>query len=111
MSRQPELALPFESTRSLLTNWKNRDAGKIELAPPTWVTLHKLSQQSDVARTLDAISENEPEFFATHMAKSAQGLISMWHGDAGYESADPDTPGTRHRLCMRDDGWVYERTI
>ncbi|MEC7489275.1 MAG: class I adenylate-forming enzyme family protein [Pseudomonadota bacterium] len=28
MSRQPELALPFESTHSLLTKWKIRDAGK-----------------------------------------------------------------------------------
>ena len=31
MSNQPELALPFESTRSLLTKWRGRDAGKTAL--------------------------------------------------------------------------------
>ena len=31
MSNQPELALPFESTRSLLTKWRTRDASKTAL--------------------------------------------------------------------------------
>lgn len=31
MSNQPELALPFESTRSLLAKWRGRDAGKTAL--------------------------------------------------------------------------------
>ena len=28
LSSQPELALPFESTRALLTKWRSRDADK-----------------------------------------------------------------------------------
>jgi 8-oxo-dGTP pyrophosphatase MutT (NUDIX family) len=90
---------------------QRRDAGEIEMAPPTWVTLHALSEHRDVDRVLAAISDRDPELFATQIAKSGHGPISMWHGDAGYETADPETPGPRHRLCMRDDGWVYERTI
>lgn len=31
MSNQPELALPFESTRALLAKWREREAGKIAL--------------------------------------------------------------------------------
>ena len=31
MSKQPELALPFESVRSLLAKWRARDAGKTAL--------------------------------------------------------------------------------
>jgi hypothetical protein len=32
----------------------------------------------------------------------------MWHGDAGYDTADLDAPGPRHRLVMDPDGWVFE---
>jgi hypothetical protein len=34
----------------------------------------------------------------------------MWHGDAGYESWDPDVAGERHRLVMRENGFVFENT-
>ena len=33
----------------------------------------------------------------------------MWHGDGGYEPADPDQPGARHRLWMLEGGWRLER--
>ncbi|HEX6311813.1 MAG TPA: NUDIX hydrolase [Acidimicrobiia bacterium] len=88
-----------------------RDAGDIELAPPTWVTLHRLAGHGDVASALAGAAAAEPEFFETHIARVGDGAIAaLWHGDAGYESGDGDAPGPRHRLLMLESGWRYERT-
>jgi hypothetical protein len=32
----------------------------------------------------------------------------LWHGDAGYEAADPALAGPRHRLVMSAAGWSFE---
>ena len=90
---------------------ERRDAGEIELAPPTWVTLHTLAGHADVATALDATSRATVEHFTTRAALTEDGgVVAMWHGDAGYESGDAGAPGARHRLWMVDTGWRYERT-
>ena len=38
------------------------------------------------ARTL------EPEYFETHVGKVDDGVVAMWHGDAGYDDSDLDAP-------------------
>jgi 8-oxo-dGTP pyrophosphatase MutT (NUDIX family) len=86
-----------------------RDAGEIELAPPTWVTLHDLAQFMTVDDAIAMIDRREPEFFETQIATVDDAIVAMWHGDAGYGTGDPDAPGPRHRLLMADDGWTYER--
>jgi 8-oxo-dGTP pyrophosphatase MutT (NUDIX family) len=88
-----------------------RDAGEIELAPPTWVTLHRLAAHDEVASALADARAGELEFFQTHIARVGEGAIAaLWHGDAGYESGDGDAPGPRHRLLMLESGWRYERS-
>ncbi|HEY3095467.1 MAG TPA: NUDIX hydrolase [Acidimicrobiia bacterium] len=87
-----------------------RDAEEIELAPPTWLTLHRLAEHPDVALAMADAREHEPEFFETHIARVEGGIAALWKGDAGYESADADAPGPRHRLWMLPGGWRYERT-
>jgi 8-oxo-dGTP pyrophosphatase MutT (NUDIX family) len=87
-----------------------RDAGEIELAPPTWVTLHDLATFATTAEVLDAVRTREPEYFETRIATGGdEAIVAMWHGDAGYESGDARAPGARHRLSMADAGWRYER--
>lgn len=86
-----------------------RDAGGIELAPPTFVTLHELAQHESVEATLAHARSRTPELFATVIARVDGGAVAMWHGDAGYEDGVPDRPGARHRLWMLDRGWRYER--
>ncbi len=86
-----------------------RDAGEIELAPPTWVTLHDLTRFATVDAALATISRREPEFFETRIGTVDDAVVAMWHGDAGYDSGDADATGPRHRLVMADDGWRYER--
>jgi 8-oxo-dGTP pyrophosphatase MutT (NUDIX family) len=87
-----------------------RDAEEIELAPPTWVTLDRLSRFPDVATALADARAREPEFFETHIARVEGGVAALWEGDAGYESGDGDATGPRHRLWMLPTGWRYERT-
>ena len=62
-----------------------RDAGEIELAPPTWMTLHRLDGFDDVNTALTALTAAEPAFYETHMARTDEGPVAMWEGDAGYE--------------------------
>jgi 8-oxo-dGTP pyrophosphatase MutT (NUDIX family) len=87
-----------------------RDAGELELAAPTWVTLWQLSGHEAVADLLTATSGAAPERFATHPTIVEGTPVMLWHGDAGYTSGDAATPGARHRLTMATDGWSYERT-
>ncbi|MGZ8766420.1 MAG: NUDIX hydrolase [Acidimicrobiia bacterium] len=87
-----------------------RDAGEIELAPPTWVTLHDLARFPTVTDALTTIDRREPELFETRIASVDDAIVAMWHGDAGYESGDAGADGSRHRLRMADDSWTYERS-
>ncbi|MGZ6884606.1 MAG: NUDIX hydrolase [Acidimicrobiia bacterium] len=86
-----------------------RDAGEIELAPPTFVTLHTLAGAATVADALAIAAGREPDVFVTRIAVTDEGLVTLWAGDAGYESGDAAIAGPRHRLVMADGGWRYER--
>jgi 8-oxo-dGTP pyrophosphatase MutT (NUDIX family) len=88
-----------------------RDAGEIELAPPTFVTLHTLAHAGSVADAVAAAAGRDPDVFVTRIAVTEQGLTTLWAGDAGYETGDADTPGPRHRLLMADGAWRYERDL
>lgn len=89
---------------------RKRDALEIELAPPTWVTLHTLAEHATVDAAIAATRASEPEHFTTKAAVTDEGVVVMWHGDAGYDDGDAARPGPRHRLWMVDTGWRYERT-
>jgi 8-oxo-dGTP pyrophosphatase MutT (NUDIX family) len=89
---------------------ERREAGEIELAPPTWVSLWELSLQETVDDALAATAARTPEHFTTKVAFTDGGVIALWHGDAGYDDADADRPGSRHRLEMVETGWRYERS-
>jgi 8-oxo-dGTP pyrophosphatase MutT (NUDIX family) len=87
-----------------------RDAGDVELAPPTWVTLYELARHPNVDDALAATRAREPERFETHIAVEESGPTAMWHGDAGWESGDASREGLRHRLRMHGGAWRYERS-
>lgn len=83
-------------------------ASALPLAPPTIVTLHELHE----AGSLDALrTRDDPPAYVTRMARTSDGRsVLLWHGDIGYESADPDLVGPRHRLWMPADAPPrYER--
>lgn len=82
--------------------------GEIELVPPTFVTLHYLSQHATAAEALTVLDVQEPRHYATRLGHCGDDLVAMWAGDAGYESGDADLPGPRHRLCMCSGGFQFE---
>ena len=86
-----------------------RDAGNIELVPPTWVTLWQVSKYKTVDEAISWAAATEPEEFRTK-AISHDPMTVAWAQDAGYESGDASVSGPRHRLVMDPTGWVYERT-
>jgi 8-oxo-dGTP pyrophosphatase MutT (NUDIX family) len=86
-----------------------RDAGEIELAPPTFVTLHRLAPSTSVAEALAHAGASEPDVFVTRIGTLDGELVTLWEGDAGYETGDAAAAGPRHRLVMANRNWRYER--
>ncbi len=89
--------------------FEKRDEGEIEIAPPTFVTLHALSQHARAADAIAAFSGRAPEYFATRISVQDQGPVALWQGDAGWERADASILGPRHRLSMHRGVWRYDR--
>ena len=87
---------------------ERRDAGELELAPPTWVTLHRLAEYDGVDAAIAEAEASDPDFFVTHVARVEGGMAALWAGDAGYEARDASVPGPRHRLLMVEGAWRYE---
>jgi 8-oxo-dGTP pyrophosphatase MutT (NUDIX family) len=90
---------------------RRRDAGEVQLAPPTWVTLHDLRGHDDVASALDAARTRETTVprYETRWAETEGGAVALWSGDAGYDTCDCHAEGGRHRLWMLGDTWRLER--
>ncbi len=89
----------------------SRDRGEIELAPPTWMTLHLLGSWDSAATALGALADMDPVFYETAMARIEGGVVAMWDGDAGYDTVDPSARGPRHRLTMTAASYRLERTM
>lgn len=87
-----------------------RDAGEIELAPPTWISLYDLTAHDRAEAALAASLQRQPERFETRIAVEQAGPTALWHGDAGWETGDAAARGGRHRLCMHPGRWRYERS-
>jgi 8-oxo-dGTP pyrophosphatase MutT (NUDIX family) len=98
---------------------ERRDAGTVELSPPTWVTLWQLRPYASAADALAALASRPAPRFATRIVAArdpaagsegdADHLVALWHGDAGYDDGDPTRAGARHRLEMRTGAWRYHR--
>jgi 8-oxo-dGTP pyrophosphatase MutT (NUDIX family) len=85
-----------------------REAGEIELIPPTWVTLHKLADAPSTAAVCAEARARDPQIYLTHIARVDGGIASIWQGDAAYDDLDTEKPGPRNRLLMLDSGWRLE---
>jgi 8-oxo-dGTP pyrophosphatase MutT (NUDIX family) len=88
-----------------------RNAGEIELIPPTFITLALLSRFADVACALAYYAAHAPEHFVTQFAAVDGTAIAMYDEDAGYATGDGSLPGERHRLWMGEGEWIYERSV
>ncbi len=116
LARAPEGAVTIDGGEIHDHRWiepaaamHRRDQGEIELAPPTWVTLDRLAQHSNVEAALAHARANASAFYLTRIARTDAGPVALWEGDAGYADGQPAAKGARHRLQMGDQ-WHYERS-
>jgi 8-oxo-dGTP pyrophosphatase MutT (NUDIX family) len=87
-------------------------AGLIDLAPPTWITLHQLSLYPSSDAALARLQTLPTKYFQTRLAQRADGVrVALWHGDAGYDRWDADVAGDRHRLVLCRGGFVFENSV
>lgn len=83
--------------------------GKIDLAPPTWVSLYHLSRFDSIDQALNELKEQPPRYYQTRVVKDKSGSrIALWEGDAGYPEWDAEISGPRHRLTMNKSGFEFE---
>nr|WP_211160368.1 NUDIX domain-containing protein [Microbacterium sp. MF43] len=82
--------------------------GEVNLYPPTWVTLHGLSQHSHASSAIQAARVAGVDRFETVARRGAEGPLLLWQGDAAYE-AEGEASGTRHRLEIGALPWRYTR--
>jgi 8-oxo-dGTP pyrophosphatase MutT (NUDIX family) len=88
-----------------------REAGTMEVAPPTWVTLWQLARASDMEDVITAASRRQPPRYATHIGRDEKLMMALWDGDVAYEDRDVTRDGPRHRLVMDPSGWRFECTL
>ena len=115
MARAPEGAVTIDDGEIHEHQWirpdvamAQRDAGEIEIIPPTWMTLRLLTEESTVDAALAAARARDPQIYLTHITRVEGGIASIWQGDAAYDDGDMTKPGPRNRLLMLDDGWRVE---
>lgn len=116
LARVPEGEVVVDGGEILDHRWlspaeviEQRQRGEVDLAPPTWMTLHGLLDAADVAEALARAAARRPlVHYETRWRTVDGGAVAMWAGDAGYETSDPTVAGPRHRLWMLEDGWRVE---
>ena len=88
-----------------------RDAGEVQLAPPTFVTLTSLARFRAVDEALSTLATEPVEHFVTRILDDEGVLTALWHGDAAYDADNPaENSEARHRLRMARDRWQYLRS-
>lgn len=88
---------------------EEQQAGRLQLVPPTWVTLIWLAEHASADEALAAANASEPPHFLPRVLVVGESLCFLYAGDAGYDSRDLEAPGARHRLWMNKGSFRYER--
>ena len=74
--------------------------GKLGMMPPTIVSLQLIRKCLTVAEAKEKLQEEEPIFTLPVLQLNNGKMVCMYEGDAGYESADPEKDGARHRMIL-----------
>ena len=86
-------------------------AGEIDLAPPTWITLHQLALHEPAAALWQVLKDQPVRVYETRIRKDQDDRrIALWAEDAAYAGGEVDQSGPRHRLVLDPDGFIFENT-
>ena len=114
-ARAPEGSVTIDDGEITESRWltpgkalEQQRAKEIELVPPTFVTLHYLSDYDSVDAALAGLAVGDPRHYVTKIAGSDDGMVVLWQGDAGYEAKDASLLGPRHRLSMTERGFEFD---
>ena len=94
--------------------WRPEDAlarahdRKIQILPPTWITLFDLQEFTSAKVALQTISARGPRAYATKIIRTDNGMAAIWEGDSAYDNGEVSSEGHRHRLVMEDPIWRFE---
>lgn len=87
-------------------------AGDIDLAPPTWITLHQLALYERSEQLMAFLRTEPARYYETRIVMNQAGQrVALWEGDTAYITGDADGEGDRHRLVLGTDGFVFENTV
>ncbi len=82
-------------------------SGRMVLAVPTWVTLHRLLAFDTTEAAMSAARSSAPAFLDTHLMEGVP--AALWQRDVAYDHPHLfDADGPRHRLTMAALPWVFE---
>lgn len=85
---------------------------KIEIVPPTWVTLYHLSQRDTVDEILTDLAVKPAKEYLTRVVMNEnKEPVVLWYGDAAYETLNANEQGERHRLILSKSGFQFENTV
>ncbi len=86
-----------------------RNEGALELAPPTFVTLHWFLEFTTVDEALGELVQDEVVPIHPNVRPIEGGACMLYPGDAGYEDGELEREGGRNRLWSLDGRLRYER--
>ncbi len=86
-------------------------AKKIEILPPTWITLFDLSQFLEVNTAIESVRSRGPRAYATKIVPTTEGLAAVWEGDSEYSGESELQNPHHHRLVMTDNVWKFQLGI
>lgn len=85
-----------------------RAAGRLELPPPTFVTLWELAGWGDAKTALTDLGRRPLPRFRPRPCRLGDERALIFKGDAACGGGSLADPGPRHRLVMGAGGWRYE---
>jgi 8-oxo-dGTP pyrophosphatase MutT (NUDIX family) len=112
----PQTAVQVDRSEVIEHQWLSprralaeRDAGRLPLAPPTYVTIWQLVDVVSPEHAAGEAAARPPRRFLTRV-RSGQGRVALvWEGDAAWPEGDLHTPGARRRLWVDEGGpWSAE---
>lgn len=86
-------------------------SGDMFFAPPNYVTLVHLAGYDHVDAVVNHYRHLPFTDYRPRIEHGPDGVFSVYQEDEAYDTGCHGKQGQRHRLWMRDSGWIYERNI
>jgi 8-oxo-dGTP pyrophosphatase MutT (NUDIX family) len=84
-------------------------AGQLNMMPPTFAVLHEINTCNSIAEIVAMYRARPLIEIHPRRIETPQGRVTLYPGDAGYETIDASIAGARHRMVQMKDGLHYLR--